>query len=31
LGAGSAALDQWPVLLEEWLRDQGWLTPVANP
>jgi acetyl esterase/lipase len=27
MGAGSAALDQWPVLLEQWLRDQGLLTP----
>jgi acetyl esterase/lipase len=26
MGAASAALDQWPVLLEQWLRDQGLLT-----
>ena len=26
LGRGDAALDQWPVLLEQWLRDQGLLT-----
>ena len=26
MGAGSAALDQWPVLLEQWMRDQGLLT-----
>src|ERR1700723_455953 len=26
LGAGFAALDLWPVLLEQWLRDQGLLT-----
>jgi len=31
MGAGSAALDQWPVLLEQWLRDQGLLTPPAKP
>jgi acetyl esterase/lipase len=31
MGAGSAALDQWPVLLEQWLRDQGLLTPVPKP
>jgi acetyl esterase/lipase len=30
MGAGSAALDQWPVLLEQWLRDQGLLTPPAK-
>ena len=29
--AGSAALDQWPGLLEQWLRDQGLLTPPAKP
>ncbi len=29
MGAGIAALDQWPVLLDEWLRDQGLLTPPA--
>jgi acetyl esterase/lipase len=28
MGAGSAALDLWPVLLEQWLRDQGLLTAV---
>lgn len=27
LGRGDAALDAWPVLLESWLRTQGWLTP----
>jgi acetyl esterase/lipase len=31
MGAGSAALDQWPVLLEQWLRDQGLLTLPAKP
>lgn len=31
LGAGDAALDLWPVLLEQWLRDQGLLTPPAKP
>jgi acetyl esterase/lipase len=34
LGAGDAALDQWPNLLETWLRAQGLLTPdksVAGP
>jgi acetyl esterase/lipase len=31
LGAGIAALDLWPVLLEQWLRDQGLLTPLAKP
>jgi acetyl esterase/lipase len=31
LGAGSAALDLWPVLLEQWLRDQGLLTPLPKP
>jgi acetyl esterase/lipase len=31
MGAGIAALDLWPVLLEQWLRDQGLLTPVAKP
>jgi hypothetical protein len=31
LGASDAALDEWPHLLEQWMRDQGWLTvdPVA--
>jgi acetyl esterase/lipase len=28
MGAGVAALDLWPVLLEQWLRDQGLLTPM---
>jgi acetyl esterase/lipase len=27
LGAGDAVLDMWPMLLEAWLRAQGWLTP----
>jgi acetyl esterase/lipase len=27
LGRGDAALDQWPDLLEVWLRDQGLMTP----
>jgi acetyl esterase/lipase len=31
MGSGAAALDQWPALLEEWLRDQGWLTPARAP
>jgi acetyl esterase/lipase len=31
LGAGSAALDLWPVLLEQWLRDQGLFTPLPKP
>jgi len=34
LGKGDAALDQWPALLETWLRAQGLLTPdpsVAQP
>jgi acetyl esterase/lipase len=31
MGAGIAALDQWPVLLAQWLRDQGLLTPVPKP
>lgn len=26
LGSGSASLDMWPALLEQWLRDQGLLT-----
>jgi acetyl esterase/lipase len=30
LGAGSASLDLWPVLLEQWMREQGLLTPVAK-
>jgi acetyl esterase/lipase len=31
LGSGNAALDLWPVLLEEWMRDQGLLTPAPKP
>jgi acetyl esterase/lipase len=31
MGAGSAALDQWPALLAQWLRDQGLLTPISKP
>jgi acetyl esterase/lipase len=31
MGAGIAALDQWPGLLEQWLRDQGLLTPLPKP
>jgi acetyl esterase/lipase len=31
MGAGIAALDLWPVLVEQWLRDQGLLTPAAKP
>jgi acetyl esterase/lipase len=31
LGAGFAALDLWPVLVEQWLRDQGLLTPIPKP
>lgn len=27
LGRGDAVLDSWPMLLESWLRAQGWLTP----
>ena len=30
MGAGVAALDLWPVLLEQWLRDQGFLTPIPK-
>jgi acetyl esterase/lipase len=30
MGAGSAALDLWPVLLEQWLRDQDLLTPILK-
>ena len=26
MGEGNAALDQWPVLLVQWMRDQGLLT-----
>lgn len=29
LGKGDAALDQWPALLEQWLREQGLMTPPA--
>jgi acetyl esterase/lipase len=31
LGAGSSTLDQWPVLLEAWMRDQGLFTPAPKP
>ena len=31
LGAGFASLDQWPVLLEQWLRDQGLLVKDPAP
>jgi acetyl esterase/lipase len=31
MGAGSAALDQWPSLLAQWLRDQGLLTTIPKP
>jgi acetyl esterase/lipase len=31
MGAGMAALDQWPALLAQWLRDQGLLTAVPKP
>jgi acetyl esterase/lipase len=31
MGAGFAPLDIWPVLLEQWLRDQGLLTPIPKP
>jgi acetyl esterase/lipase len=31
MGAGIAALDLWPVLLEQWLRDQGFLSPASRP
>ena len=30
LGKGDLSLDQWPALLETWMRTQGWLTPEAN-
>ena len=30
LGMGDAALDLWPALLEQWLRDQGLLKPPAT-
>jgi hypothetical protein len=26
---GNAMLDQWPNLLENWLRDRGLLTPMV--
>jgi acetyl esterase/lipase len=29
MGKGDPALDQWPALLESWLRAKGLLTPVA--
>jgi acetyl esterase/lipase len=31
LGKGEAALDQWPSLLETWLRAQGLLSPSSAP
>jgi acetyl esterase/lipase len=31
MGAGIASLDLWPILVEQWLRDQGFLTPIAKP
>jgi acetyl esterase/lipase len=31
MGLGNAALDLWPVVLEQWLRDQGLLTPLPKP
>jgi acetyl esterase/lipase len=31
LGKGDPALDQWPALLENWLRAKGLLTPVSGP
>lgn len=31
LGSGDPALDVWPALLEQWLRDQGWLAPEPAP
>jgi acetyl esterase/lipase len=31
MGSGSAALDQWPALLDQWLREQGLLTPIPKP
>ncbi len=30
LGLGDAAMDQWPALLETWLRSQGLLTPASS-
>jgi acetyl esterase/lipase len=31
MGTGNAALDQWPALLAQWMRDQGLLTPLPKP
>ena len=31
LGKGDPALDQWPALLETWLRARGLLTPAVTP
>jgi acetyl esterase/lipase len=31
MGEGNAALDQWPALLAQWMRDQGLLTPLPKP
>jgi acetyl esterase/lipase len=31
MGEGDAALDQWPGLLAQWMRDQGLLTPLPKP
>jgi acetyl esterase/lipase len=31
MGSGNAALDLWPVLLEQWLRDQGLFAPLPKP
>jgi acetyl esterase/lipase len=31
MGEGNAALDQWPSLLAQWMRDQGLLTPLPKP
>ncbi|HWV45349.1 MAG TPA: alpha/beta hydrolase [Nitrospira sp.] len=31
LGKGDPELDQWPALLEAWLRDNGWLSPYTFP
>ena len=31
LGLGDAALDNWPMLLEAWLRARGLLTPIPAP
>jgi hypothetical protein len=30
MGMGDAALDQWPVLLETWLRRQGLIPAVMK-